>query len=138
MRRDDAVVRAKKRIVGFYRLFRHDVDGCKRNFARVERVFKRLFVDESAARSIDDDYAVFHHIEGVFVKHFFVVFRERAVQRHDIRAGVQFRKVGIFGDFAVQRHYFVVNDDVHAERVCNRADGAPDSAVSDKPQSFSF
>ena len=34
---------------------------------------KDPFVDESAARSIDDDYAVFHHIEGVFVKHFFVV-----------------------------------------------------------------
>ena len=89
MGRRDHVVEAQQRMVFRRRLFDEHVERRARDLTRRERLGKRLLVDDSAARAVDDPHARLHHRERRRAHQRLGVVGERRVRRDEIGAPVE-------------------------------------------------
>ena len=100
VRRDDAVLRGEKRIIPLDRFCGHDIETGGVDLPAVQGVCKILLMDQTAAAVVDDDHAVLHPGDTVFVDHFLVFRKKRAVKEDDIRLRVEGVKIHIFRQFS--------------------------------------
>ena len=60
MRRDDHLVELQQLVIGGRRLLAENIERRAGNRAARDRFVKRIFVDQTAARAVDDPRALFH------------------------------------------------------------------------------
>ena len=84
MRRNDTVLRFQERIIPFNRFSRYDVETGGIDLSTVKGIRQILLIDKASAAVVDDDHAVFHLRNAVFVDHPGVLRKERAVQKDDV------------------------------------------------------
>ena len=99
MRGDDAVLSLEQRVVTFDRLCRNNIQTCSIYLSAVQCISQILFNDKLTAAVVDQDDAVFHLGDTVFVDHAFCAREERAVQEDHVRTCIQFIKLNIFRQF---------------------------------------
>jgi hypothetical protein len=99
MRRQDHIVKLKKRMVFHRRLILNDVERRSCDFLLLERSVKGVFVDNAAASGIDQVCRRFHQSELLFADHPLGFRSQGAVDRHEVRFGQQ---LGQFHPFASQ------------------------------------
>ena len=87
MRRDNHIIILKQRTVRGERFLGKYVERRARDFAGLQAVNQGCFVDQSAARSIDNSDAIFHLGDGLSVDQVFGIGRKCGVDRNKIRAG---------------------------------------------------
>ena len=90
VRRDNHVVQPQQRVIRPNRLGGHHVRRGGVHLAGQQSIPQIRFVDEPAARGIEQNHAVFHLHQRGFVNHADVLRGLRAVQGHNVAAGVRF------------------------------------------------
>ncbi|MCG3162255.1 MAG: hypothetical protein JMDDDDMK_03496 [Acidobacteria bacterium] len=140
VRRDDHFVERQQRMIRRHRLLLENIERGSRDLARFDRVVERLFVNQTAARAVDDAHAAFHFSEGRLTDDAARFFGQRRVNGDEIRPLEDFVERGKFdararGDiFGDER---IVSDDLHRQPLGARGDDLADVAESDHAQSFS-
>ena len=127
VRRDDHVVQPQQRVVRPNRLGGHHVRRSGVHLARQQSIPQIRFVDEPAARGVEQNHAVFHLRQRGFVNHADVLRGLRAVQGHNVAAGVQFVQRHI----AFARSVAAVINDIHTERAGEFRRRLTDAPIAD-------
>ena len=105
--------------------------------AGFDAVDERTGVDERAARTVDDDNAGLHLLDGLCVDHVIGAVIEERVQRDDIRLGIQRFERNVLHAHLLHllRRIRVVRDDAAAEAGQVADNGLADAAGADNADS---
>ena len=136
MRGADEVGRAKqRRILGRFGL--EHVERGTSHLATVERILKRGFVDQAAARAVDDAHALLGLGQVFAAQDVAGLVGQRRVQRDEVGACQQRVEIGLFHahfDRAFGRQEGIEGDDLHLEAQCTGGDDRADIARADQAQ----
>src|SRR3546814_6132915 len=103
--------------------------------AAFERVLQCRFVDQAAARAVDDPYALLG-LRQIFLRQDVPrLVGQRRVQRDEVGLGEQGVEIGLFDaklDSALRRQAGVEGDDLHAEAPRALCNDAADVAATDQ------
>jgi len=115
------------------RLLRVDVDSRARDLPGFKRVDERGFVDDVAARRVDNVNAFLHFRERLRVQHAFCFRSARHVQEMT-SAFAYNSSSATFGAFGSKSRRGLVNNRAHAERARFFREERPDPAITNKPE----
>ncbi len=136
MRRADQAARPEQHIV-LRRLLLEHVERRAGDMAAVERVLERRFVDQPAARAIDDPHAGLGPGQRLAREDAARLIGQRRVEGDEIGAGEQFVELGLLDpelDRPLGREERVVGDDLHLQAVGAVGDDRADIAAADQAQ----
>ena len=128
--------RAEQRIF-LRRLLHEHVERGAGDMAAVERVLQRRFVDQPAARAIDDAHAGLGLCQRLAAEDAARLVGQRRVERDEVGAGEQFVQFGLLHaelDRALGRQEWIVGGDLHLEAVGAVGDDRADIAAADQAQ----
>ena len=136
MRRADQARRPEQRIV-LRRLLGEHVERRAGDMTAVERVLQRRFVDQPAARAIDDAHALLGLRQRLAAEDAAGLVGQRRVQRDEVGAGEQLVQLDLVDakfDRAFGRQERVVGDDLHLQAVRAVGDDRADIAAADQAE----
>ena len=135
MRSQDKVRRAAQRRIGRQRFGFENIERRAGDMSILQRLNERGFVDQSAARAVDDAHAAFCFLQSRRIENVMRLSRERRVQRNEIGAGEQIvefiDQLDLQTAGARRGEIWIVGEHAHAEGDRATAQFAADSPHAD-------
>ena len=106
-----------------------------------DRFVKGVFINQTAARAVDDPRAFLHLRKHLAIDQTARFSRQRRVHREEISARIHFIQRRQL-DFQIARLFGrdegIVSDDQHAQRACSRSNDTADASQPDDAESLAL
>ena len=102
MRRYQAVWRLKQWIILFDRLRGHHIQSGCRYFSALQRVRQILLFNQRSSGVVQDDHAILHLGNRIFIDNLLSLWEQRAMQRDNVGTFQQFIQSGISAGIGYQ------------------------------------